>query len=189
MVCMLFTHIFDSKIGDHKGERNWSCHVAPQAWGVDAFVISMRFAVICLPKYLPVGGPRLHPGFPKIHSHLSRECPEYTVFWSTLVIVPVGLSYTHNNPMLLSGRSFNVEAHIFCTFRAEHAVPQKFRRCEIGCTCQCAAFVCDEVAADCNSDLSRIFFLGLVVRHYLQVSPFMSSRVIGHGIGRILIPV
>ena len=36
---------------------------------------------------------------------------------------------------------FNVEAHIFCAFCAEHAVPQQLRSSEIGRTCRRAAFV------------------------------------------------
>ena len=36
------------------------------------------------------------------------------------------------NLILLSGRNFNLEAHKSCAFCAEHAVPQQFRRFEIG---------------------------------------------------------
>ena len=105
----------------------WRIHNIRAVWAA--------FAVIRPPKYLPVGGPKPRAGFPKIQCHLLRECPDYSVFWSTPGIVPVGFHILIIIQCCYQVEIFNIEAHIFFAFHAEHAVPQQFRCREIGCTC------------------------------------------------------
>ncbi len=42
MLCILFSHIFDSKMVDDKGEADGAGVMLPQAWGDCALMVAVR---------------------------------------------------------------------------------------------------------------------------------------------------
>ncbi len=144
---MLFINIFNSKTISHKGEGNRAGFMFPKPGGVYTFVIPRGGE--SLPQEFVGQNPRLGKS---PHCLLISKKIKPSLAWTSRLncftsiqgTIPWDFSYTQKNPRPWWDL-FLIEAHIFCTVCAQHAVPKELWRGEVCCLCGCVTFIVDRL--------------------------------------------